>query len=631
MLARHCAVASCLFLFLMLALACGCVLAHGSGIDAETDPSVVVEHHVQHYAVEPGGAYRLTVDHLETIVAARAIQAHGQYAISYNNTLDAIESLEAWTLKPDGRRVPVLPGQVKDQQEAASSDAPLFQDTRVKVVVFPEVAVGDRLALRYVLRRATPLFPGHFEDLAPAPAYLNRNFLLIYDIPAALPLHADAVGFVPVAGSVPPPPGIRRYQWRYQDSQVGGDAGRIEADSVSPLDYGKRLAVSTFSGYPAFAAAFRSGAAGRAAPSPAIAALARQLTAGLPDTRARVLALSDWVRRNVRYVGVYIGAGGVVPHPASVVLDNRYGDCKDHAVLLEALLASLGIDSGGALVNSGNAYRLPDAPTLGVFNHMITYVPGLDLFLDPTADTAAAGYLPASVLGKPVLLLKTGGFAMTPMLQPQRIRALATVDIGRDGRGSFRVERSVSGALAEPLRKAVRDARPAERERFAERMLQGMGRKARGVFDAGTVDGNGDDYSMAVTGSGDQFVDLPGPGALATTYPAWSVVDDAVAGMVRERERHQDFVCPAVDAEDEMRFRLPKGVRILSLPPPVNAMNGGIFYRASYARAGNAVTVKRRLTFRHGSATCTPADHRAMQPVLERIVRDLRSQIVVQG
>jgi hypothetical protein len=43
------------------------------------------------------------------------------------------------------------------------------------------------------------------------------------------------------------------------------------------------------------------------------------------------------------------------------------------------------------------------------------------------------------------------------------------------------------------------------------------------------------------------------------------------------------------------------------------------------------VKVLRRLTFRHGTATCTPADYRAMQPALDRIVRDLRSQIVVAG
>jgi transglutaminase-like putative cysteine protease len=623
MLARHCAVASCLFLFLLLAFACGCVLARGS--DSGVDPAVVVDHHIQHYVVEPGGGYRLAVDHLETIVEARAIQAHGQYAITYNNTLDTVEALDAYTLKPDGRQVPVQATQVKDQQEAASRDAPMFQDTRVKVVVFPEVAVGDRLAVRYVLRRTTPLFPGHFEDLTPAPLYLNKNFLLIYDMPLALPLYADAVGFVPAPGTGPP--GYRRYQWRY----VNGDHGRNEADAVSPLDYGKRLAVSTFSDYQVFAAAFRTGAAERAAPSPAIAALARQLTAGLPDTRTRVLALSDWIRNNIRYVGVYIGPGGVVPHPASVVLDNRYGDCKDHAGLLEAMLAALGIDSSGALVNSGNAYKLPGAPTLGVFDHMITYVPGLDLFLDPTAEAAPAGYLPAAVLGKPVLLLRTGGFAMTPLLQPQRVRTEASVDIGRDGRASFRVERTTSGALAEPLRRAVRAARPGEREQFAQRLLQGTARKGTGVFDAGLVDGNGDDYTMAVAGSGDQFLALPGTGALATTYPNWSVVGDAVGAMTKEPVRRQDFVCPAVDAEDEMRFRLPQGVRILALPPAVDTMSGGIFYRARYARAGNAVTVTRRLTFRHGSPTCTPADHRAMQPVLERIQRDLRSQIVVKG
>jgi hypothetical protein len=72
-------------------------------------------------------------------------------------------------------------------------------------------------------------------------------------------------------------------------------------------------------------------------------------------------------------------------------------------------------------------------------------------------------------------------------------------------------------------------------------------------------------------------------------------------------------------------------VRILALPKPVSLMDCGIYYRASYTRRGNEVKVLRRLTFRHGTATCTPADYRAMQPALDRIVRDLRSQIVVAG
>jgi hypothetical protein len=424
------------------------------------------------------------------------------------------------------------------------------------------------------------------------------------------------------------PPGRRRYQWRY----VNGDNERIESGSVSYLDYGKRLAVSTFPDYAAFARAFRLGATATPRPSPAITALARQLTAGLPDTRARALALSDWVRHNIRYVGVYVGPGGVVPHPPAAVLANRYGDCKDHAGLLEALLAAVGIDSTGALVNSGNAYRLPEAPTLGVFNHMITYVPGLDLYLDPTADTVSPGYLASSLLGKPVLLLKTGTFAMTPILQPERHRTTTWFDIRRDGRTSFRLSKIAFGAVAEPYRTALRDSRQAERDAFVQRMLQGLGQRSRGIFEPGApADTDGDEVRISFSGTSDGFVDLPGPSALATTYDLWGGLAEAVAGLGEESERRQDFVCPAIDQEDETGFRLPKGVRILALPKPVSLMDGGIYYRASYTRRGNEVKVLRRLTFRHGTATCTPADYRAMQPALDRIVRDLRSQIVVSG
>jgi len=648
MLYRYCAM-----LLLGMLFACEQVFARDTADDSGTDPAVVIDRHIQHYVVEPSGAYLVTVDTAKTIVEARAVQEHGQYYISYNKTLDEVVALDAYTLKPDGRRVPLRPGQVRDQQETASTDAPMFQDTRLKIVVFPEVAVGDQLVVNYAIRRATPLFPGHFEDLSFSPFYLNKNFVLIYDMPESMPLHADAVGFVPLPLSPRDvvAKGRKRYQWRY----LGGDNQRLEADSVSYLDYGRRLAVSTFSDYADFALAFRTnsgansganagagvaagadtGSAIAAAPSPAIATLARQLTAGLPDARARALALSDWVRRNIRYVGVYIGPGGVVAHPAATVLDNRYGDCKDHAALLEAMLAAVGIESTGALVNSGNAYQLPETPTLGVFNHMITYVPGLDLYLDPTAEATMAGYLPAGILGKPALLLASGRFAMTPILQPERSRTTTWFDIGRDGRSRFKVSKTASGASAEPWRQTVRDTRVADREQFVRRMLQGLGQKGQGVFDAGTVDhpdkDGGDEYRVSLSGSSDHFIALPGPSALATTYDFWGGLGEAVFTLGQEKERRQAFVCPAIDAEDETGFRLPKGVRVLALPKSTSLMDGGIYYRSTYARQGSAIVVKRRLTFRHGRATCTPDDYRAMQPALERIMRDLRSQVVVSG
>jgi transglutaminase-like putative cysteine protease len=608
-------------LLLSSLLLCAGAMARDSG----TDPSVVVERYVQHFVVEPDGSYTLTVDNAKTLVEPRALQGHGQYYISYNSTLDEVLSVEAYTQKPDGRRVPVQPAQIKDQQESVSSDAPMFQDTRLKIVIFPEVAPGDQVVVRYVLRRHTPLFPGHFDDLSSSQFYLNKDFRLIYDMPAGMPLYADAAGFVAVAGEHPA--GRKRYQWRYQN----GPNERIEADSVSYLDYGKRLAVSTFPDYAAFARAWQARAADKATPAPAIAALARQLTAGVPDARGKVLALANWVRRNIRYVGVYIGPGGVVPHAAATVLENRYGDCKDHAVLLEAMLAAAGIDSTVALVNNGDAYRLPATPTLGIFNHAITYVPSLGLYLDSTAESVAAGYLPPSLLGKPVLLAHDGTLALTPATQPGKSRTSTWFDVRRDGRSSFKVAKTTQGASAEPYRRAVRNTRQADREQFVQRMLQGLGQKGFGQFDPGRVDDNGDEYRMAFSGTTENFVNLPGPAALATTYNFWGGLGEAVFTFAQEQERRQDFVCPAIDVEDELGYRFAKGVRILALPRPLAVDDANFAYRSRVTRQGNTVRVKRTLKFRHTGPVCTPDDYRRMQPALERMMRDLRSQVIISA
>ncbi|MFL6675418.1 MAG: DUF3857 domain-containing transglutaminase family protein [Massilia sp.] len=593
--------------------------------DTGTDPAVVIDKYIQHFVVEPDGSYTLTVDNAKTIAEQRAIQSHGQYYISYNKTLDEVTDVEAYTQKPDGRRVAVQPGQIRDQQEAASTDAPMFQDTRLKIVVFPEVAVGDQLVVHYLIRRSKPLFPGHFEDLSSSQFYVNKQFQLVYDMPESMPLYSDAVGFVPIAGESPP--GRRRYQWRY----VGGDNERIEADSVSYLDYGKRLAVSTFPDYQAFARAYQAGAADKTQASLAIAALARQLTAGLPDPRSRALALSDWVRRNIRYVGVYIGPGGVVPHAAAQVLENRYGDCKDHAGLLEAMLAAVGIDSTGALINNGNAYRLPRTPTLGIFNHMITYVPSLNLYLDSTAESTAAGYLPPSDLGKPVLLTKTGMLAAAPASQPEKNRTTTWFDIQPDGRSNFKVAKTSQGAIAEPYRQAVRDTRQADREQLVQRMLQGLGQKGFGVFDPGKLDSTSDEYKLGFAGTSENFANLPGPTGLSTTYNFWGGLGETVVNFGQEKDRRQDFVCPAIDSEEESGFRFPKSVRILAMPKPLAINAPGLSYQSSYAVRGNAVVVKRRLAFRGAGIVCSPDDYRRMQPLLDQIMRDLRGQIIITG
>jgi hypothetical protein len=280
------------------------------------------------------------------------------------------------------------------------------------------------------------------------------------------------------------------------------------------------------------------------------------------------------------------------------MLARREGSGEEMVVLLQALLAAVRIDSTAALIDGGNSYALPDAPMPVAFDHMLAYLPGLKLYLDPATETIAAGYLPQNLLGKPVLLA-SGGFAMTPVVQPQSVRAMATVDIRRDGSGSVKLDRTYAGALAEPARKAAGRA------------------------------GGGEEFTLSQSAVSRHIVALPGARALATTYASLSTVANAVAGMPWESAHSRIVACPAVDAADETRYRLPKEVKVVALPAPVNVVHGGVFYRAAYERQGNAVKIERRLTFRNGRPTCTPAEVRALQPALERIARDLRSRITI--
>jgi hypothetical protein len=356
-----------------------------------------------------------------------------------------------------------------------------------------------------------------------------------------------------------------------------------------------------FASYPELAAAVRQRIDVKAAPASTLGALAREITPERADPRTRALALSDWVRTHIRHLDTGLRLDGAAPRPVAEVLARRDGTDEEIVALLQALLAASGIDSMAALANRGDSYALPDAPMPAAFDHMLVYLPGLDLYLDPATETIGAGYLPAKLLGKPVLLA-SGRFAMTPMMQPQSVRATATVDINRDGSGTVKLDRVYAGALAEPARQAA-----------------GQG--------AGQAAGTGDEFRVSQSARSPHVVALPG--ALATTFPSLSTIANAMAGMPWESSRSRVVACPAVDAADETRYQLPKKARVLALPAPVSIVHGGVFYRAAYEKQGNAVLVKRRLTFRNGRPTCSPAEVRALQPALERIARDLRTRITI--
>ena len=116
-------------------------------------------------------------------------------------------------------------------------------------------------------------------------------------------------------------------------------------------------------------------------------AVARELKAAATSREDLVRRVYEHVVISTRYVGIELGIHGWKPYPVSEVYRRRFGDCKDKASLLVALLREVGVDAHLVLVRTIQLGHAGETPaSMWAFNHAIAWVAELDLFLDGTAE-----------------------------------------------------------------------------------------------------------------------------------------------------------------------------------------------------------------------------------------------------
>lgn len=444
-------------------------------------------------------------------------------AVWFNKDIDRVELLRAETIDRAGVAHPVGPEAIRDVQEPRSAGAPFFEDGVLRSVIFPGVDAGARTRLVFRKSRTKPRDPGYFGYFAAPSRMPVEAQRLIFDLPADMPLYADARGYVaraPVTEN-----GRTRYAFDYRH----GPYPRIEEGSVGYTTYGDRLMVSTLRDFAAFAGRYRAAAADASAADPAVARLAQAIVANAnaAGPRAKARAIYDWVRTHVRYVALFLGETAAAPHKVTDILRNRYGDCKDHVALFGALLAAAGIRSEPALLNLGAVYTLPDVPGYGggAISHAITWLPDLGLFADTTVGGVEFGYLPPVVMDRPVLLVDDGVLSRTPAAQPRTRDARLRIDVAPDGDARYQYHVEDGGWPAEFERGAFRQAaRERVRQLAADRLRQSG---LRGTARLGTSER---DDGRAVLDFDD--------GCARTLRLARR--HDRAAGAVEPRGRHRD-------------------------------------------------------------------------------------------
>ncbi len=555
--------------------------------------------------VAPDGTKTVT-DHSEIeIKNESAISQMGQRPYLFNASLDTLEVVEAYNRKPDGRKIEVDRAAIFEQLVPGSPTAPMYSDQKQKVIVFPDVEVGDVLVTT-VKMVDRPYLQGMFSLTHTFErTFAVKEVRVHLVVPKAMPVLTETHD-LRFAKHEEGDKTI--YDWTYANPRPLAEDDLV----LDATDRAPRLFASNFAGYEAFAHAYAAVADAMTTVTPAIQKQADEITRGVTDRRQQAEKIYYWVSRRIRYVGIELGRGSIVPHAAASVLANGYGDCKDHSALLVALLKAKGIPADIVLINYGNGYSLPAPPTLGVFNHAITYLPEFDLFVDSTAGVAPFGMLPFGEHGKSVVLAVASGPAVrhTPLLKVEESTVSTRTRLRLTGDGKLLGESAweASGPFAVWMRQVASNMQNAGPETAMKQLLKEKGFNGSGRFEFGSPFEPGSNYRIGahfeITGhsdwvAGNSFF-LP-VGASLGTRPGEMLIGPIDRMDVRNGE---PTPCYAGRETEEIALELPPGKHLKELPKGTEFSNDLARYKSEWTVSGQTVTVRRELTSLAAAPVC---------------------------
>ncbi len=378
----------------------------------------------------------------------------------------------------------------------------------------------------------------------------------------------------------------------------------------------------------------------------AIRAKAAELTSGATTELDRIRAIGAFVQKT-NYVAVELNlarGGGYTPHAAGDVLARNYGDCKDKATLMRALLKAIGITAWPVTIYSGDPqYVRAEWPSPQQFNHVIVAIQvsaktsapvvleyprlGRLLIFDPTDPDVPVGDLPEHEQGSRALIVAgaSGDLVTMPQLGPEanRIESECTGSLAADGQLSSHFDRRYfgqPGAFLRELAAKEHDALKREYEEILARRLGGLTLDRIEATDHADRDLVQLNMDVTVKRFGHTLqnrllVISPGAVGLRARYafPA--------------KPRNFPVRLLAEDHHDSVSISVPAEFKVDEMPAPVHIDSAYGAYSASWKADGNKVLFQQKLEVK--AVTAPASDYPAIRDFFEKVAGAQNSSVVL--
>jgi tetratricopeptide (TPR) repeat protein len=391
----------------------------------------------------------------------------------------------SWSWKPFHQDKPVFRARVIDPNGAITeldqklvTDAPeksspnMFSDRRMLEAPLPRLRIGAVVEEEIVIKDRQPILSGGAFTLsaigADVPVESTR-------ITISTPAHKGKLFTSNLPAKTAPKYTIAgaRETWTYE---LGPQAPTAPGERYVPRDVGGPglIGVSTAT-WQELAREYRKLLDKR------IADGAFSMPSGLPTapTLETVKAISAWLHRNVRYTGIEFDEASHIPWTPAETAKRGFGDCKDKATLLVALLRQAGITADLALLQTGPGFDVvPQLAGVSVFDHAIVRarISGRDVWIDATEDLLVPGQLPTRDQGRRALVIadSTTGLVDTPraVATDNVVREVRTFELAESDRAKRLVEAStLTGVFDAYEREWIRGSNGDDIKKNLERYL----------------------------------------------------------------------------------------------------------------------------------------------------------------
>ncbi len=540
-----------------------------------------------------------------------------------------LNNLRGWSIPAGGKVYEVGERDAVESSLVGVENGELMSDVRSKLLRIPAAVPGNIVAYEWEIEERPYQLTDEwlFEDTVPVrETHYTLQLPPGWSFQASWLNHAEQAGNVPASG---------QSHWVLHDLKAinveermppwRGIAGRMVVSLQPPNGQPQG-----FHSWREMGAWYQGLARGRTDSSPQIKQKVAELTQSSPTLFDKMKRLAAFVQDDVRYVAIELGIGGLQPHTAADVFTHRYGDCKDKATLLKAMLAEIAVDSDYFIINTERGAITRDTlPNLG-FNHAILAIhlpAGVDdpsllavsteaaagkiLFFDPTDTLTPFGSLRGVLQASYGVLMSPGGGVLTNTPQlPNRLNAIErTAKMTLDETGTLRgdIHEVWKGDMASGQRAAAR-ASTQDTDRI--KPVEAVAASAFSSFDivkaaATNARANDRPYEWSYTIEAPRYAKTAGD--LLLVRPR--ILGSKASGLLETKEPRRfpiEFPGPERDT-DVFEIELPAGYVVDELPPPVSADYGFVAYQSKSEAVGHTLRYTRTFEVRDLSVPVSKA------------------------